>query len=492
MIETSKKLLHRLSEPFRNLLNALTESAETRRAAINILTSFVLLTGLGVLSFLLPKQTVSLLERRTLASPPVLSASGLLTGSFTRSLDEYYADHFPGRDALVAFARSLDDFRGFRPDEVKIYGQTPATEAAPSPEASQPASENTPEASQPEQSEAASPPTEQNQADQQAAAESAQVDGTFIYRDTAYSLFGGNRRVAQYYAQVLNSYRQKLGDSVSIYNLVIPTSAEFGLPDRYRNLSNEQKPNIDYIYSQLSTGITPVDAYSALQSHKDEYLYFRTDHHWTGLGAYYAYTAFCEAAGLTPMPLSNAETRSREGFLGTLYSQTQDSLLAQNPDRVDYYILPTRYTAEVYQKDQPYSPTRLNTLWGEYALPVNSYSIFLHGDWPLLHINTEHKNGRRIVMVKESFGNAFAPFLIEHFEDVYVVDQRYFQTSLVDLINEKQITDLLFINNIFAANTQYHASCIERIAHQVWTPPEPEETEEGGEFSTEEAEGVDD
>ena len=487
MIETSKKVLHRIFKPFRGLLTALKKSGETRRAAINILTSFVLLTGLGVLSFLLPKQTVSLLERRTLASPPVLSASGLLTGSFTRGLDEYYADHFPGRDALVAFARSLDDLRGFRPDEVKIYGQTPAEEqSAPQ----QP--ETVPETVQPQQPETSSPMAEQNQPDQQAAAESAQMDGTFIYKDTAFSLFGGNRRVAQYYAQVLSGYRQKLGDSVAIYNLVVPTSAEFGLPDRYRNLSNEQKPNIDYIYSQLSAGITPVDAYSVMQAHKDEYLYFRTDHHWTGLGAYYAYTAFCEAAGLNPMPLSDAETRSREGFLGTLYSQTQDSLLAQNPDRVDYYILPTRYTAEVYQKDQPYSPTRLNTLWGEYALPVNSYSIFLHGDWPLLHINTQHKNGRRIVMVKESFGNAFAPFLIANFEDVYVVDQRYFQTSLVDLINEKQITDLLFINNIFAANTQYHASCIERIAHQVWTPPEPEEAEEGEEFSTEESENVDD
>ncbi len=439
------------------------------RAAVNLFACFGLLAGVGALSFLLPRQTVSLLERRTLAEPPKLSASGLLSGSYTRGVDEYYADHFPARDFLVGFARSLDDLRGFRPGAVKLYEQQAAEEqSAPEP-AQPPATSQEPGQQTPEPGpEPAPPPEEETQG-------AHYTGGTFVYKDTAFTLFGGNKKVAAYYAGVLNGYRDKLGEDVAVYNLVTPTSAEFGLPGRYQNLTGNQKENIDYIYSLLAPGITPVDAYGAIQAHCGEYLYFRTDHHWTGLGAYYAYTAFCQAAGLTPLPLSEMETRSREGFLGTLYSQTQDSLLAQNPDRVDYYVLPTGYTAEIFHKDQPYYPTPLNTLWGEYALPVNSYSIFLHGDWPLMHINTQHKNGRRIVVVKESFGNAFVPFLISHFEDVYVVDQRYFQTSLLELIEQKQVTDLLFLNNIFAANTQYHAQCIGSLAHQVWTPPPPEE-----------------
>ncbi len=449
---TLRKLLKRPQK----LLTPPAKPGASRRAAAHILVVFGLLGGV-----VLPKQTVSLLERRTLAAPPVLSASGLLSGSFTQSLDEYYADHFPARDFLVAFARSLDDLRGFRPGKVKLYDHTPQ-EAPSAPQPAQP-----PDASQ----SSGQPPAQET-------AESWQAGGTFVYRDTAFALFGGNRRVARYYAGVLNQYRSLLADDVAVYNLIIPTSAEFGMPDKYRNLTTEQKPDIDYLYAQLAPGITPVDAYSALAEHSDEYLYFRTDHHWTGLGAYYAYTAFCQAAGFSPLPLSDMETRSREGFLGTLYSQTQDSLLAANPDRVDYYIPPTRYTAEIFYKDQPYTPTALQTLWGEYALPINSYSIFLHGDWPLLQIHTQHKNGRRIVVVKESFGNAFVPFLISHFEEVLVVDQRYFQTSLLDLIEQKGVTDLLFLNNIFAANTQYHARCIESLAYQVWTPPEPEEPPE--------------
>ena len=285
--------------------------------------------------------------------------------------------------------------------------------------------------------------------------------------------------MAQEYARVISSYRDEFDPDVRIFNIVVPTAAEFGLPDNYKDLSNPQKPNIDYIYSHLGEGIIPVDAYGALEAHQDEYIYFRTDHHWTGLGAYYAYTAFCEKAGLEPVPLSQMSAYRLENFLGTLYSLTRDSRLAETPDYVEYYIMPGTFDAYITQRDQPYGPTQyLGDPWGEYALPVNSYSVFLHGDFPLERIDTSNHNGRRAVVIKESFGNAFAPFLLSHYEQVFVVDQRYFQTSLVDLVKENNINDVIFINNIFAANTSSHIQCIDRLRHQVWTPPAPSQPEE--------------
>ena len=82
------------------------------------------------------------------------------------------------------------------------------------------------------------------------------------------------------------------------------------------------------------------------------------------------------------------------------------------------------------------------------------------------------------MIFKESYGNAFVPFLLSHFEEIYVVDQRYFQTSLVELMEENGVTDLLFLNNVFAANTAYHIDRIDSLKHQVWIPPQ---TEEAGE-----------
>lgn len=274
-----------------------------------------------------------------------------------------------------------------------------------------------------------------------------------------------------------------MGSDVTLYNLIIPTSIEFYLPERYKSVTSPQKPNIENIYSQLDPRIKRVDAYSAIQAHTEEYLYFRTDHHWTGRGAYYAYTAFCEAAGLQPVALDSLEQRTLPDFVGTLYKQAQDSQMLKNPDQVDYWLMPVEYTATQFRRGSPFYGIEVPLL-GEYAKGGNSYSVFLHGDYPLTKIVTGNKNGRKIAMVKESFGNAFAPFLINNYEEVYVVDQRYFELNLPAFLEENGIHELLFINNIFAANTRLRVNEISRLMTQVWSPPPPDpepepEPEEG-------------
>ena len=159
-----------------------------------------------------------------------------------------------------------------------------------------------------------------------------------------------------------------------------------------------------------------------------------------------------------PLELSDYETRRLDNVYGTMYTFTNDAKLAA--DYVDYYIMPVGSTAVRYDKGAPHTP-REHSVWAEFAKSPNSYAVFLHGDFPLIKINTENHNGRKALVVKESFGNAFAPFLIPHYEEVYVVDQRYFELNLPDFIKQNGIGDVIFINNIFAANTGYHIECIE-------------------------------
>ena len=253
------------------------------------------------------------------------------------------------------------------------------------------------------------------------------------------------------------------------------------MPQKYRDkgITADEKENIDYIYSLMDEGIQTVDAYSSMMDAKNEgeYIYFRTDHHWTVRGAYAAYEAFCKEAGFEPVLLEKMERHVIENFVGTLYGQTQDSVLRENPDYVEYFVPPYETETYRYGKNEPYTPYA-STVFAEYATGGgNTYSVFLHGDWPLTHIKTNANTGRKICVVKESFGNAFSPFLISHYDEVFVVDQRYFQLALVDFIKEKGITDLLFINNIFAANTDIRINEIERIKYQVFVPPAVE-TEE--------------
>ncbi len=97
-------------------------------------------------------------------------------------------------------------------------------------------------------------------------------------------------------------------------------------------------------------------------------------------------------------------------------------------------------------------------VWAESVSGSNSYLVFLCGDAPMIQIDTGTRNGKSIVVVKESYGNAFVPFLIPHYEHIYVVDERYFQTSLVDFIQKNNVDDLVVLNNAFSAMTGYHAN----------------------------------
>lgn len=176
------------------------------------------------------------------------------------------------------------------------------------------------------------------------------------------------------------------------------------------------------------------------------------------------------------------ERHQIDNFVGTLYNETQDSKLKETPDFVEYFVPPVECATTRYLRNQPYTPVD-STIFASYATGgQNTYSVFLHGDFPLTHIKTNLNTGRKALIVKESFGNAFAPFLVSHYDEVFVVDQRYFQLGLVGFIKEKGVTDLLFVNNIFAANTEVRVNEIARIANQTYVPyvpkpapkPEPE------------------
>ena len=102
-------------------------------------------------------------------------------------------------------------------------------------------------------------------------------------------------------------------------------------------------------------------------------------------------------------------------------------------------------------------------MYAEGASGSNSYSVFIHGDLPIVKMETQHKNGRRIAIVKDSYGNAFAPFLINNYEKVVVVDQRYYTGNFIAMLRAEGINELLFISNIFAAHTPFHIKKIEGL-----------------------------
>ncbi len=456
------------------------------------------LTAAGVFSLLLEKPIVSEKEQRELAKMPPLSLTSWFDGSFAKEFDAFYADTFPLRDLLVSFSSSMKESMGVRYDDVRILGSTEAPVDLPDPP-SHPEPDSRPEPSQSQDPSSSAVSSQQSSQPEESSSSSseppAQEDdigvnnsGIFIYKGMGMSLFGGNASVGRVYAENINAYHQVFGDSVRVFDMVVPTSAEFYLPEKYKKLSNSEKDAIQGIYSHLAPGVTGVDAYSAIAAHTDEYLYFNTDHHWTGRGAYYAYTAFAKAAGFQPLDIgSDYDIRKIENFLGSLYRQTQDSKMLERGDYVEYFIPAVEASASIVFKNQPYVKSPW-TVWAESVSGGNGYLVFLCGDAPMIQIDTGVHNGKSIVVVKESYGNAFAPFLIPHYEHIYVVDERHFQTSLVEFIQNNGVNDLLFLNNAFSAMTGYHANNLQKLMYQVYVPPVEEPEESQPENSSEEDE----
>lgn len=446
-------------------------------AVLNSALVISFISTVGVMAIAHEKPTYSELERRDLAKMPKLTAESYFKGDYTRDISAFVADVFPFRDKLLELASTVKEYNGFRFDDVKLHS------------ANMQENQNTPGNENLKETDSSNSETAYSQGEQSSSgngtsnaqevskpleneAQATANNGIYVYKGKAFSLYGGSKAMGDYYANAVNYYQKTFGDKVKIYNLIVPSAIEFGMPEKYKKMSMPQKPSIEYVYSKLDPAVTPVRIYDTLMEHKDEYLFFNTDHHWTSLGAYYAYTEFAKAAGFTPVDINSLPKKTLNNFIGTLYAQTNDKSLLENPDHVDYYTMNYPVECYRYQKGAPYYP-QPEPLYGEYALPANSYSVFLHGDFPLTKIVTGNKNGRKIAIIKESYGNAFAPFLINNYEEIYVVDERYFETDLISLVNENQINEILIINNIAAAHTAFHVDNIVRIVDQQYIPPAP-------------------
>ena len=451
-------------------MNNRKKQKQNRFSVINVAAVLFALFSVGLLSLILPKPTVSEMEKRELAQKPQWSLSSWFSGEFAKQYDAYYADTFPAREKLVSVSSEFEKVQGLHPDDVRIHqGNQPTTPADPQPSEKNEGPEETIE-SKPNLQDYHDPNAPGNGLSGEGGGE--QIGSLFLYQNMGMQIFGASESLSKRYAQAINSYAQEL-ENVKVYNLIVPSSIAFYLPEKYRGISSDEKENIDYVSSLLSEKVTAVDAYSEIEKQKDDYLYFRTDHHWTVRGAYAAYLAFCRAADLEPVALSEMERHQIDGFVGTFYNQTQDKKLAQTPDFVEYFVPPTQTETTRYERGKPFEPIE-STIFASYATGgANTYSVFLHGDFPLTHIKTDNRTGKKILLVKESFGNAFAPFLVSHYDEVFIVDQRYFELNLSEFVKEKGITDLLFLNNIFAVNTEVRIAELEQLQHQTYVSYQP-------------------
>ena len=187
-----------------------------------------------------------------------------------------------------------------------------------------------------------------------------------------------------------------------------------------------------------------IDVYDALQLRRNDQLYFKTDHHWTTHGAYVAYREAAQAMGIIPYEEDDfrIETVSKD-FYGTLHSKA--NTIGIEPDKIDVYLPKFETTQSVTYEDGRESDSLYE--W-DYLEKKDKYSLFLDGNHALVNIKTGVKNGRKLAVIKDSYAHAFIPFLANHFEEIHVLDLRYYHANVLTYVNDQNISDVLFLYNV--------------------------------------------
>ena len=213
-----------------------------------------------------------------------------------------------------------------------------------------------------------------------------------------------------------------------------------------------QKEALDYYYSIMDERVRTVETYDALRAHRDEYIYFRTDHHWTALGAYVGYRNFMVAANRSAFPLEHYKESVYEGFVGSFYRETESKALTSKPDTI-YAYAPTGARKVRYTEPDGKELEAKIIRDGDQFSRNYKYLLFIGGDQPFAVIeNKERKDAGSILVVQESFGNCFCPSLVDNYSKVYMIDYRTFRKiddrSLAQVVEDYGIGEVLFLNNI--------------------------------------------
>lgn len=437
----------------------------------NIVYTAVAFAAVTAAFLALPREAVSETEQRKLAEFPTFSAEEFLNGKYTNGITDYFNDNVPYRDDLKKVAAQIRNLYGISYNDAEIIGPVAVvtTEDEPEPdiEEEEPEQTTTTTAAVTEKTtgrttapvtttekttttpETTTQPVETTKNVNEIAA-GVVTNGQVVTKLSdghwwGISLYGGGN--GKTYAKALNRFKKELGDDVNIWSMPAPTSGEFYLPDSYSQYNASHAGSIEQINAQLK-GVTPVDCISELWKHVGENIYLRTDHHWQPLGAYYAAKSFVEAAGLPFADISTMERVDIDGYMGTMYGFTESANLLSDPETFTYYKPTNKYYAYYY--DTAYNYT------GQFAffipMPVNgSYSTFMGADNKIVRIATDAGTGRKLVVFKDSYGNAEIPFYFNSFDEVYVCDMRYFDLNAVEFVKFTGATDVLFTCCTFSA-----------------------------------------
>ena len=452
-----------------------TEHTLSWKLAIPLFAAMAVLT---VVSFLIPlRPTESYTEKRKLAEFPEFSWETLVSGDYFDEITLWFSDTFPGREGWISLSSNLKSLHGY--SQIAISGVVMQNDAIPvapeptdAPEETVPASRETeqtevaqPEETQPTETEPTEPePTEWGGID---AGEFDLTPGAVIQiGDSLFNSLGFSRVESDKYINVMNKFAAIMAEKgINVVSAPPPTAIGIMIEGEYLDQLNCARQNeiINYLHSGMSEDVVKEDTYSAIVPHNSEYIYFRTDHHWTARGAYYSYRGVCEALGYTPAELSDFEDWDQGEFVGSLSGQARRPNDVRR-DNLYAYIPEGNITCTITDEYD-------NTFEGDLLADMTNrdkntkYLTFLSGDDPITQVtNHDLPDAPNCIVVKDSFGNCFVPFLSQNYHNVYAIDYRkYTEMNLQKFCEEKDIDDVIVMPYLIATQSMLGSQLLARL-----------------------------
>lgn len=443
--------------------------------AIPFLATLGLLT---VISFIIPlRPTVSYEEKRELAKFPEFSVEALVSGDYFDDITTWFSDTFPGRQKWVDVSDSMKSLYGY--SEITIEGaldtvgdSIPVQMEVPAP--TKPAKQETPAVEEtvaeetPEETEPAG--TESTEPTGWGGVDAGVMEinlGTAIQiGDSAFNQLGFSQYESDRYIKALSDFATKMKEAgVRVISSPAPTAIGVLVEEKYLEKLNcvPQDDMIEYLHGSMGEDVVTVDMFSTLLEHNNEYVYFRTDHHWTALGAYYGYVAFCRDTGMEARPLEDFEVWDMGEFPGGLYGKVAKPARLR-ADNLVAYIPPGDITLNVHseysvQEDVP-------ILRDMSAEPDGAkYSTFCSGDHRMAEIiNESIPDAPNCVVIKDSFGSPFTIFLTQNYHKVYSLDYRKYNTmNMSKFCEEYDIDDVIVAPYLIATQSMQGNMYFERL-----------------------------
>ena len=333
-------------------------------------------------------------ENRYLGQRPKLTAGNLLDGSFMKDYETFITDQFPERSFFMGVKTAVERLRGRADDNGVYFGKEGYL--------------------------------------------FGKYDGALFESETAKNNISAVAEFVKLYGDKFGKEHFKIAlapSSSEILKDKLPANApvynQTGFIDKIKKEAGE-----DYV----------IDLGENLKKHANEYIYFRTDHHWTTLGAYYGYEAIATGLGLEVQPLEKlkAETVSND-FLGTYDSKVNTGITGGvEADSITIYS-----SAEIDKAGMIWDNDKDKSFDSIYKMDAlkgkDKYTVFFGGNHSVTDIKTENKTGKTLLIIKDSFAHNLAPFLIKDYDRIIMLDLRYFNKSLKKYLTDNEITDLLVL-----------------------------------------------